>query len=136
MKESAELSDTLSLGKITTEEIPHLARRGVSAHTINHMVREKTTTLKKIAYVLGINERTVRTYQKEESTLSPQQSEQLLKYHRLLSRGKETFGSADAFNRWLHKPAFGLDNEIPLDFLDHLGRYQPGERRSRTDRQR
>lgn len=108
---------SLISGKITTEEISHLARRGVSAQVIGHMVQEKAATVKSVAYVLGINERTVRTYQREESNLSPQQSEQLLKYNRLLNRGKEVFGSEETFDRWLHKPAYGLDNEIPLDFL-------------------
>ena len=111
------LTKTLASNKTTPEEIFRIARRGISGREIQDMVNEKLTTTKELAYVLGVNERTVRTYQREQSELSPQQSEQLLKYNRLLFRGKEIFGSEDAFKRWLHKPAYGLDNDIPLEYL-------------------
>ncbi len=107
----------LALHKITTEEISRIARSGVSGEVIQYMVDKKLATIKHVAYVLGVNERTVRTYQREASNLSPQQSEQLLKYNRLLRRGEEVFGSDEAFDRWLRKPAYGLDNDVPLACL-------------------
>ena len=110
-------TSVLALAKITTEEMSRIARHGVSGKEIRYMVDKKLATTKDVAYVLGVNERTVRTYQREASNLSPQQSEQLLKYNRLLCRGKEVFGSEEAFNRWLHKPAYGLDNDVPLEYL-------------------
>ena len=110
-------TSVLALVKITTEEIPRIARKGISGEEIQYMVDKKLATTKDVAYVLGVNERTIRTYQREASNLSPQQSEQLLKYNRLLGRGKEVFGSEGAFNRWLRKPAYGLDNDVPLTYL-------------------
>ena len=110
-------TSVLALVKITTEEMSRIARQGISGEEIHYMVDKKLATTKDVAYVLGVNERTVRTYQREASNLSPQQSEQLLKYNRLLCRGKEVFGSEDAFNRWLRKPAYGLDNDVPLEYL-------------------
>jgi putative toxin-antitoxin system antitoxin component (TIGR02293 family) len=109
--------NALAFGEITTEEIPRIARKGISGEEIQYMVDKKLATTKDVAYVLGVNERTVRTYQREASNLSPQQSEQLLKYNRLLRRGKEVFGSDEAFDRWLRKPAYGLDNDVPLAYL-------------------
>ena len=110
-------TSVLALVKITTEEMSRIARQGISGEEIHYMVDKKLATTKDVAYVLGVNERTVRTYQREASNLSPQQSEQLLKYNRLLCRGKEVFGSEEAFNRWLRKPAYGLDNDVPLEYL-------------------
>ena len=110
-------TSVLALVKITTEEMSRIERQGISGAEIHYMVDKKLATTKDVAYVLGVNERTVRTYQREASNLSPQQSEQLLKYNRLLCRGKEVFGSEDAFNRWLRKPAYGLDNDVPLEYL-------------------
>ncbi len=110
-------TSVLALVKITTEEMSRIARNGVSGAEIQYMVDKKLATTKDVAYVLGVNERTVRTYQREANNLSPQQSEQLLKYNRLLCRGKEVFGSEEAFNRWLRKPAYGLDNDVPLEYL-------------------
>ncbi len=107
----------LTIDEITTEEISRTARHGISGEVIQYMVDKKLATIKHVAHVLGVNERTVRTYQREASNLSPQQSEQLLKYNRLLRRGKEVFGSDEAFNRWLRKPAYGLDNDVPLECL-------------------
>ena len=36
---------------------------------------------------------------------------------KLLTRGSHVFGSSEAFSRWLHKPAYGLDGEQPINLL-------------------
>ena len=97
------------------EEIARLARQGVSKRVISSCVSVVTPST--VAMILGINERTVRAYQHQEDNLSPQQAEQFLKYNTLLLRGREVFGSQEAFDRWLRKPSFGLDNECPFDLL-------------------
>ena len=114
---SKQALDLKQVATVSAEEISKLARAGVPRSSVTAVIDQKHTSLADLASVLGINERTVRTYRTKKDPLSPQQAEQLLKYRRLLHQGKETFGSGEAFDRWLRKPAFGLDNERPMDLL-------------------
>lgn len=98
------------------ETIQQLARQGITGEVIGY-VAEQGIVLEDIARVMGVNAKTVRNYQRTNAHLSPQQSEQLIKYDQLLARGNHVFGSLEAFNRWLHKPAYGLDGEQPIDLL-------------------
>lgn len=43
--------------------------------------------------------------------------EPVIRYNQLLERGSKVFGSSEAFQRWLQKPAFGLDGKHPRDLL-------------------
>ena len=99
------------------EAITRTARAGVSTREIKKVSEAFNLSATDIARVLGVNEKTVRNYQRQEGRLSPQQGEQLLKYKQLRERGTEVFGAKEAFDRWLHKPAYGLDGEMPVDLL-------------------
>ena len=102
---------------ITRETITRAARGGVSTREIRKVSAAFNVPTTEIARVLGVNEKTVRNYQRQEGILSPQQGEQLLKYKQLRERGTEVFGTKEAFDRWLHKPAYGLDGDLPVDLL-------------------
>ena len=98
-------------------EVARAFREGVPKSSVAEIMHRTRRTPADIAQVLGISERTVRTYRTREELLPPLQTEQLFKYDRLLSLGQDTFGSLETFDRWLNKPAFGLDNEKPRDLL-------------------
>jgi putative toxin-antitoxin system antitoxin component (TIGR02293 family) len=113
------------------------ARAGISSHAVTDMIEISEKTIEEIASLLYVTPRTIRNYQNDNKNLPVLQSEQLLKLYALYDKGIEALGSADAFNRWLHKPAFGLSNEIPNNLLltstgiklvmDELGRIQYGD---------
>ena len=95
----------------------NVARRGVAGRFIRKVTEEEQIALTEVARVLGVSERTVRAYQQQDTALSPQHGEALLKYRRLLARGSEVFGSVEAFKQWLRKPAYGFDGECPSVLL-------------------
>lgn len=112
----AEQTKVITKG-FSREMITRTARVGVSTREIKKVSETFNVSASEIARVLGVNEKTVRNYQRQEARLSPQQGEQLLKYKQLRERGTEVFGAKEAFDRWLHKPAYGLDGEMPVDLL-------------------
>ncbi len=110
---------------------------GISAHAISDIINISEKPIEEIASLLYVTPRTIKNYQNENKNLPVLQSEQLLKLYALYDKGIETFGDTDAFNRWLTKPAFGLDNQIPNKLLltstgiklimDELTRIQYGD---------
>ncbi len=51
-------------------------------------------------------------------TLTPEQSDRLLRVARLLAMAEETFGSQARAGAWLRRPTTALAGERPLDILD------------------
>lgn len=99
-------------------QIIRKARAGVSAELFFQVVREYTITADRLAQIVGVNLRTIKNYKTQQKPLPALQGEQLLKFIKLSDRGAEVFGSGEAFSRWLQKPAYGLDGEIPDTLLD------------------
>lgn len=93
------------------------AKAGISSHAISDLMKISEKPIDQIASLLYVTTRTIRNYQNENKNLPVLQSEQLLKLYALYDKGIEVFGSTDAFNQWLSKPAFGLNNEIPDSLL-------------------
>ena len=67
--------------------------------------------------VLGISLKTILRYAQEGKPLLPRYAESALKVIALYKKGVEIFGDKDQFNRWLQKPAFGLDGQVPYTLL-------------------
>ena len=110
---------------------------GISSHAISDMIKISEKPIAEIASLLYVTPRTIKNYQNENKNLPVLQSEQLLKLYALYDKGIEVFGDTDAFNRWLSKPAFGLNNQMPNALLltstgiklimDELSRIQYGD---------
>lgn len=64
--------------------------------------------------------KTIQNYNRHELKLDAAISEKLLKSFALFEKGIEVFGSAKDFNNWLHQPAFGLGNQIPVEMMDTI----------------
>jgi putative toxin-antitoxin system antitoxin component (TIGR02293 family) len=89
------------------------------------------------ASLLDISYKTVSRYQKEKKKFSPLQSEYIIKSIVLFHKGELVFATAESFNRWLDKPAFGLGNKIPRNIIttvtginfvmDELNRIERGD---------
>ncbi|GAB3552006.1 type II RES/Xre toxin-antitoxin system antitoxin [Spirosoma knui] len=74
-----------------------------------------------LAEVFDTSLKTFQRYEREQKKLNPQDSEKVLKIMALFRTGEFVFGSADAFRRWMDKPAYGLGNQIPFDLLHTSG---------------
>ncbi|SMB99827.1 hypothetical protein SAMN00120144_2786 [Hymenobacter roseosalivarius DSM 11622] len=97
------------------------ARQGISAATAIAVAGLLHLHPEQLADILNITTKTLRTYRQEQKNLSPAHSEQTLKLLALHMRGQQVFGEAGAFVRWLEKPAYGLDDQVPLTLLETSG---------------
>jgi len=70
-----------------------------------------------LAEVLELNPKTIRKYQIQHTNFSPAKSELMLKLVALYRKGTDTFGRRESFLNWLAKPAFGIDNRVPLHLI-------------------
>ncbi len=60
-------------------------------------------TQKEWADILHISERTLQRYSKDNTSFSFSSTDRILQIHKVITRGKEVFGSFEKFNRWLRE---------------------------------
>lgn len=97
------------------------AREGIFARIAFEVADLLQLHLNQMADILHTTTKTLQNYRQSKKRLSPAHSEQTLKLLALQMKGKEVFGTADAFRRWLEKPAYGLDGQVPLVLLETSG---------------
>lgn len=97
------------------------AQKGIDVETAFEVADALFMPYEELSQILQLTTKTLRNYQKENKSLNPIASEQILKLNQLKIRGEEVFGTIEAFSKWLKKPAFGLDDEVPYQFLQTSG---------------
>jgi putative toxin-antitoxin system antitoxin component (TIGR02293 family) len=86
------------------------------SYLIDHLrVLRRTASLEK---AIGMS---LRTFQRRKDTpeqaLSIEQSGRAWKFAEILAMAMEVFGSQEQAERWLDRPAMGLDRHRPIDLL-------------------
>jgi putative toxin-antitoxin system antitoxin component (TIGR02293 family) len=67
---------------------------------------------------IGVSTRTFqRQRQAPRKRMSAEQSGRTWKFAEILSRATEVFGSQEAAEEWLERPAIGLEQQRPIDLL-------------------
>lgn len=98
-----------------------LALQGVPAIRFFEAAQLTGYKREQLAAVFDTSLKTFQRYEREQRKLNPQDSEKVLKIMALFQTGESVFGSADAFRRWMDKPAYGLGNQVPFDLLHTSG---------------
>lgn len=98
-----------------------LALKGVPAGRFFEAAELTGYRREQLAGVFDTSLKTFQRYEREQKNLNPQDSEKVLKIMALFQTGESVFGSADAFRRWMDKPAYGLGNQVPFDLLHTSG---------------
>jgi len=104
-------------GELSNESIVLQSIEGVAINRFDEVASAYNISSQQLAYFLGISERTIRNYRDQDRFFDPKQGEQLLKIQKLMALGSEVFGGNEAFQRWLQKPAYGLDHHMPSQLL-------------------
>lgn len=97
------------------------ARSGLPTSVFFDLLNLTGLTQPELASLLDVSAKTINRYHQEGKKLNALNSEQALKMIRLYQKGVEVFGTLQAFNAWMRKPAYGLGNEMPLRFLETSG---------------
>lgn len=92
-----------------------LIRSGIPAQQFDSVAELVGLPKKELAEKLGLSPRTLST---RKHTLSPEESEKTLRTHDLFNEAKEVFGSEEEAQAWITSPAYGLNNQMPIDLLD------------------
>jgi putative toxin-antitoxin system antitoxin component (TIGR02293 family) len=101
-------------------DVHELILEGLPSGALSHLVGSlvvlrKTPRLEK---AVGMS---LRTFQRRESAparpLSQEQGGRAWKFAELLARATGIFGSQEEAERWLERPAIGLDGRCPIDLL-------------------
>ncbi len=98
-------------------ELVEKARSGVRADTIKRLAELLNITQEKASEFFHFQLRTLRKYIKEGKLLDPDSSEKVLKMFSLYLYGSEVFEGSDNFVAWLHRPAYGMQNRVPVELL-------------------
>jgi putative toxin-antitoxin system antitoxin component (TIGR02293 family) len=97
------------------------ALKGVPATNFFQMADLTGYKREQLAEVFDTSLKTFQRYEREQKKLNPQDSEKVLKIMVLFQMGESVFGAADAFRRWMDKPAYGLGNQVPFQLLHTSG---------------
>ena len=93
-------------------------------------------TQKEWADILHISERTLQRYSKDNTSFSFSATDRILQINKVITRGKEVFGSVEKFNLWLRENHSMPEGELSIyslatfeginHLLTQLGRIEHG----------
>ena len=91
-------------------------RRGLPIEGLDRLVQTGRLTSAELDRV--VLPRKTLSHRRKIGSLTPEQSDRLVRVVRVISAAEETFGSQEKAARWLRRPTVALDGEAPLDLLD------------------
>ena len=97
-------------------DLVKLIRQGLPVGAVQHVIDTGRLTLAEVDSV--VLPRKTLANRRKLGTLTPDQSDRLVRVARVLAAAEETFGSKEKAGRWLRRPTAPLDGERPLDLLD------------------
>jgi putative toxin-antitoxin system antitoxin component (TIGR02293 family) len=109
------------LGRCVTSSLDahEMLLRGLPGLALDHLARQLTHIRPgSLEKALGMSS---RTYQRRKDApgkpLSKEQSGRAWTFVKILAKAMDTFGSQANAERWLERPAIGLDQRCPIDLL-------------------
>ena len=96
------------------------SKAGLSAKSALDFLELSGFTQNEFQETFNTTVKTIQNHVTRDLTLDASLSEKLLKSFALYDKGIEVFGSADAFHKWLNKPAYGLGNQLPFTLMDTI----------------
>ena len=94
-----------------------LARKGVTKKAVQKLAALGSLSMKKMAELLPISERTLQRY-KDTVRLNKDASEHVIIISRALLKAEAIFNDAEKLKNWLHSPSLALGQRTPLSLLD------------------
>ena len=104
---------------IKTKDHPHhLIRRiqqGLAFRELQQLQEGLDLPLEELATTLAISRSTLQR-RKATGRLTPQESDKVVRFSRLLKQAADLFGSIERGRAWLKFPQRGLGGAVPLDY--------------------
>ena len=96
--------------------LARLIRRGLPVGTIQFVLDSGRLSLNEIDRI--VLPRKTLAHRRKLGTLTPEQSDRLVRVARVIADAEETFGSQAKAGMWLRRPSVALAGEQPLELLD------------------
>jgi putative toxin-antitoxin system antitoxin component (TIGR02293 family) len=90
-------------------------RHGISVEAFEETAEKVGLSKSELAQKLGLSPRTISS---RKSLLTREESEKTIRVQDILTEAAEVFGSEAEAQEWLTSPAYGLNNQKPIDLLD------------------
>jgi putative toxin-antitoxin system antitoxin component (TIGR02293 family) len=97
-------------------DLVRLVRRGLPVGVIEYLLDNGSLTLAEVDRI--VLPRKTLANRRKLGTLTPEQSDRLLRVARLLALTEDTFGNREKAAVWLRRPTTALAGECPIDLLD------------------
>jgi putative toxin-antitoxin system antitoxin component (TIGR02293 family) len=97
-------------------DMVNLVRRGLPVGAVQFVLDTGRLTLAELDLV--VLPRKTLANRRKLGTLTPEQSDRLVRVARVLAAAEETFGNQEKAAIWLRRPTAALDGERPLHLLD------------------
>ncbi len=97
-------------------DLVKLVRRGLPVGAVQFVLDSGFLTAAELDRI--VLPRKTLANRRKLGTLTPEQSDRLLRVARVIAAAEETFGSREKAGTWLRRPTSALTGESPLDLLD------------------
>jgi putative toxin-antitoxin system antitoxin component (TIGR02293 family) len=97
-------------------DMVRLVRRGLPIGAVQFVLDTGRLTLAELDGI--VMPRKTLANRRKLGTLTPEQSDRLVRVARVLAAAEETFGSQEKAGAWLRRPTVALAGERPLNLLD------------------
>lgn len=108
--------EVLELAFADTRAAIEATRRGLPVAALDALIETGRLTLAEIDRI--VLPRKTLSHRRVLGTLTPDQSDRLIRVARIIAAAEATFGSAEKAGRWLRRPTTALDGDKPIDLLD------------------
>lgn len=102
-------------GVRTSRDLIQQVEAGVPFHELEALRADLQLPLDQLARKLGLARATLHR-RKLSGRLTPDESDKVIRFARLLRQASELFGGNDRARQWLEFPQYGLGGAIPLDY--------------------
>ena len=103
-------------GGLGSMDVVRLVRQGLPVSAVQFVLDSGRLTAGELDRV--VLPRKTLANRRKLGTLTPEQSDRLIRVARLLAAAEQTFGSQTQAGTWLRRPTAALAGERPLDMLD------------------
>jgi len=105
----------LSRKEIAPQEAIKQISKGLAFSELEHLRHEIDEPMESLARQLSISRSTLQR-RKAERRLSPQESDRVIRFWKILQHAVDLFGTVDRARTWLKHPQFGLGGAVPMEF--------------------
>jgi putative toxin-antitoxin system antitoxin component (TIGR02293 family) len=113
------MSSVFQVAELPLAKVVAIIRAGLPAKTFGEVATALGISESTLAAKLGLARRTIGRKKSQAQTLTPGESEKLIRAARIHNIARSLFTADEAVSEWLATPAEPLGDVAPIDLLDN-----------------